>query len=62
MSASQRRRSTARDPRLADLINIVVNLNVQLCELNRLRALVRKAQLSARRSQLLGLELINFSV
>jgi hypothetical protein len=51
MSAIRQRRSTASEMRLAVLVNTVVNLNVQFCELNRLRNLVRKAQLSARRSQ-----------
>jgi hypothetical protein len=51
MSAIQQRLSTASDKRVAVLINAAVNLNVKFCELNRLRALVRKAQLSARRSQ-----------
>jgi hypothetical protein len=51
MSAIQQRLSTASDKRVAVLINAAVNLNVQFCELNRLRALVRKAQLSVRRSQ-----------
>jgi len=51
MSAINQHLATAADTCLAVVINAAVNLNIQLCELNRLRALVRKAQLSARRSQ-----------
>jgi len=50
MSSIQQRRSTATDTRLAVVINAAANLNVQLLELNRLRDLVRNAQLSARKS------------
>jgi len=50
MSSIQQRRSTATDTRLAVVINTAANLNVQLLELNRLRDLVRNAQLSARKS------------
>jgi hypothetical protein len=50
MSSIQQRLSTASDTRLAVVINAAVNLNVQLCELNRLRDQFRKAQLSARKS------------
>src|SRR5216683_1000450 len=50
MSSLQQRLTTATDTRLAVVINAVVNLNVQLCELNELRERVRKAQLSARKS------------
>jgi len=53
MSSIQQRRSTATDTRLAVVINAAANLNVQLLELNRLRDLVRNAQLSARKSPLL---------
>jgi len=48
MSSIQQRRST--DTRLAVVINAAANLNVQLLELNRLRDLVRNAQLPARKS------------
>jgi hypothetical protein len=51
MTSIQQRLTTATDTRLSVFINAVANLNVQFCELNRLRATVRKAQLSARRSQ-----------
>jgi len=50
MSSIQQRRSTAADTRLAVVINAAANLNVQLLELNRLRDLVRNAQLSTRKS------------
>ena len=50
MSSIQQRRSTDADTRLAVVINAAANLNVQLLELNRLRDLVRNAQLSARKS------------
>jgi hypothetical protein len=50
MSSIQQRRSTATDTRLAVVINAAANLNAQLLELNRLRDLVRNAQLSARKS------------
>jgi len=50
MSSIQQRLSAASDTRLAVVINAAVNLNVQLCELNRLRDQFRKAQLSARKS------------
>jgi hypothetical protein len=50
MSSIQQRRSTATDTRLAVVINAAANLNVQLLELNRLRDLVRNAQLPARKS------------
>jgi len=53
MSSIQQRRSSAADTRLAVVINAAANLNVQLLELNRLRDLVRNAQLSARKSPLL---------
>jgi hypothetical protein len=50
MSSIQQRLSSATDTRLAVVINAAANLNVQLLELNRLRDLVRNAQLSARKS------------
>jgi hypothetical protein len=50
MSSIQQRRSTATDTRLAVVINAAVDLNAQLLDLNRLRDLVRNAQLSARKS------------
>jgi hypothetical protein len=52
LSSIQQRRSTATDTRLAVVINAAANLNAQLLELNRLRDLVRNAQLSARKSPL----------
>jgi hypothetical protein len=48
MSTSQQRLDAAT--RLAVLLRDVANLNRQLCELNRLRDQVRKAQLLARKS------------
>jgi hypothetical protein len=50
MSSIQQRLSSATDARLAVVINAAANLNVQLLELNRLRDLVRNAQLSAPKS------------
>jgi len=54
MSSVQQRLTTAIDTRLAVVINAAVNLNAQLCELNRLRDQVRKAQLLARKCPQIG--------
>jgi hypothetical protein len=43
-------RLTAAPELLSVLVHDVANLNLQLCELNRLRDQVRKAQLLARKS------------
>jgi len=51
MSSHQQRLTGATATRLAVLTNDIINLNLQLCELNRLRDLVAKAQLSARKSR-----------
>jgi hypothetical protein len=51
MSSSQQRLASATATRLAAITDMAANLKAQLCELNRLRDRLRKAQLSARRSR-----------
>ena len=51
MSSLQQRIAAVSDTRLAAITDTAANLKAQLCELNRLRDRVRRAQLSARSSQ-----------
>jgi hypothetical protein len=51
MSDLQRRTAAVIETRLAAITDTAANLKAQLCELNRLRDRIRKAQLSARRSR-----------
>jgi len=51
MSSLQRRVEAVTDTRLTAITDMAANLKAQLCELNRLRDRVRKAQLLARRSR-----------
>ena len=51
MSALQQRTAAVTDTRLAAITHTAANLKAQLCELNRLRDRVRRAQLSARSSR-----------
>jgi hypothetical protein len=51
MSSLQQRLPAVTDTRLAAIAHTTANLIAQLCELNRLRDRLRKAQLSARRSR-----------
>jgi hypothetical protein len=51
MNALERRTAAVIDTRLAAITDIAANLKAQLCELDRLRDRIRKAQLSARGSR-----------
>jgi hypothetical protein len=50
MSDLQPRTAAVIETRLAAITETAANLKAQLCELNRLRDRIRKAQLSARRT------------
>ena len=51
MNALERRTAAVTDTRLAAITDTAANLKAQLCELDRLRDRIRKAQLSARGSR-----------
>ena len=52
MHSLQRRTAAVMDMRLTAITDAAANLKAQLCELNRLRDRIRKAQLSARKTGL----------
>ncbi len=55
MSTYQQQRLTAApEKRLSVLVHDIANLNLQLCELYKLRDLVRQAEISARKSRRRG--------
>ena len=51
MSSLQQRTAAVIDMRLAAITHTAANLKAQLCELDRLRDQIKKADLSARRSR-----------